>query len=435
MSVTRSVFLGSLVAVLFSSTTSGVLGRPKDLPPTQLWLGKSPQPDSFGLPAPLNFRGEDFDFTPSFIAPPAKTLPMLDSAGDDLNLYMKSTNSNTDFSKTFTSGGDQEKLAILTELENKCFSRVYTSDSEEPRLARLEQFVLGKMNKGNYDARLGKLHMIVLPAIITTRVSDTTSDTVPKKSESLLSVINHGIDSYNARDFHKAEDDFELCCAMAPDMARVHAYLAIAKLQINQRQAAIDEFRISYEIDPFGSYGRYAKECLLKLAGDEAIRKRGPVDSDKILHSSLDKINDQSSKLMALHSQEGNRMAQTRYASNPFFSASNGYADAQIQGTNARINAAERNAFTQESANNLKHLMGVKNKPGNAHLRAWGTDLNTRYYGDDTYLYAPYFIPREYPAELRAIQQSIASSQSHNNAPANTRSSTKAHQKTYKPHS
>ncbi len=187
-------------------------------------------------------------------------------------------------------------------------------------------------------------------------------------------------------------------------MSRVFAYLAITKLQLNEYQAAIDSFRTSYSLDPFGTYGRYAKHCLLTLAGDQAIRSHSPVDSSKVLDDSINKINQQSSSEIARHNSEGNNFART-HSSN----AGSG-ADAYVQAAKARTESALRGAYAQESANNLKHLMGVKRVAGDANLRAWGTNLTTRYYGDDTYLYPPYYIPRERPLELKAIAASLAQS-------------------------
>jgi len=85
--------------------------------------------------------------------------------------------------------------------------------------------------------------------------------------------------------------------------------------------------------------------------------------------------------------------------------------DSRIQSNNARIEGALRAAHTVESANNLKHILAVKKMPGDANLRAWGTTLTTRYYGNETYLTAPYYIPKERPMELKAIVQSLQSQQ------------------------
>jgi hypothetical protein len=211
--------------------------------------------------------------------------------------------------------------------------------------------------------------------------------------------MNRGIDNYNLHHYHNAEDDFEMCCAMAPGMSRCYSYVAITKMQLNERQATIDAFRTSYSLDPFGTYGRYAKQCLIVLAGDEAIRTHAPVDSTKILDSAMSHIDKQSSDNAARHFAAGNAYSSAR-SLRPNF-------DSQLGAVNARTEAALKAANTVEAANNLKHLLAVKKMPGDANLRAWGTTLTTRYYGDETYLFAPYYIPRERPMELKAIVKSM----------------------------
>jgi hypothetical protein len=176
-------------------------------------------------------------------------------------------------------------------------------------------------------------------------------------------------------------------------------------MQLNLRQAAIDAFRTSFMLDPFGTYGRYAKACLVVLAGDEAMRKHPPVDSKKVLDVAMSNIDKQSAEISSRHQSQATQIANSRIGYRQDFSM----IDSRIQSNNARIEGALRAAHTVESANNLKHILAVKKMPGDANLRAWGTTLTTRYYGNETYLNAPYYIPRERPMELKAIVQSLNS--------------------------
>lgn len=200
---------------------------------------------------------------------------------------------------------------------------------------------------------------------------------------------------------------------MAPGMSRCFAYLAITKMQLNLRQAAIDAFRTCFMLDPFGTYGRYAKSCLVVLAGDEAIRKRSPVDSKQVLDVALRSIDKQTNDISTRHRSQADQIASSRIGYRTGFSM----VDSRIDSNNARIEGALRAAHTVESANNLKHMLAVKKMPGDANLRAWGTTLTTRYYGNETYLSAPYYIPREQPMELKAIVQSLQSANKQKSAP------------------
>jgi hypothetical protein len=352
----------------------------------------------------------------------------------------------------------------LEQLEKEAFSHSYTSDTNEQRICRLENFVFGKQLAGDTSTRLKKLRNALspksLPKADTTSAgsgfqsqsspgpnpgsgfqsqsspgpnpgsgsqSESASSTItsaapaaPTKTHaSVIDVMNRGIDNYNRHRYQNAEDDFEECCAMAPGMSRCYSYLAITKMQLNLRQAAIDSFRMSNMLDPFGTYGRYARECLIVLAGDEAMRNRPPVDSRKVLDIAMSQIDRQSSEHISQQRQQANELANTRLTYRPDMSV----IESRINSNKAQIDGALRAAETAESANNLKHMLAVKKRPGNANLRAWGTTLTTRYYGNETYLNAPYYIPRERPMELKAIVQSLQSAQH----PRSARSTSTAH--------
>lgn len=317
----------------------------------------------------------------------------------------------------------------LSLLEKKLFLQESPHKPEEERLSRLEDFVFGSKGSGDPQKRLQKLEK-AFPGKSTSEQTAKNDVKAPEpKPKSLLQIINSGIDNYNRHRYHNAEDDFELACAMAPGMSRVHAYMAVTKLQINERQSAIDAFRTCYELDPFGTYGRYARHCLVELAGDEAIRQKGPVDSHKILDYAISKIDRQSSDEISRHSQFGASYSNLRGAlgrmqvnkiSNdmynmPWDSPSNqltqksNYArtDSYVQSMKAANDATARAASAEESANNLKHLLASKPLYGGAKLRAWGTNLNARYYGRETWNLAPHYIPREHPLALKLAAASI----------------------------
>lgn len=320
----------------------------------------------------------------------------------------------------------EDKLGLL---EKKLFLQQAPQKTEDERLGRLELFVFGSKGNGDSKARLEKLER-ALPADKNAEALRAPGTKTPiSKPLGLLQIINSGIDNYNRHRYHNAEDDFELACAMAPGMSRVHAYMAVTKLQINERQSALDAFRTCYELDPFGTYGQYAKRCLIELAGDEAVRQKGPVDSNKILDGAIEKIDRQSQNERGRHAESGASLSQLRTTSgktqvnklydeiygSPWESPSNqliqrsNYArtDSYAQAMKAASDATARASFTAESANNLKHLMASKPLYGGARLRAWGTNLNARYYGRETWNLAPAYIPREHPVPLKAAPLSL----------------------------
>jgi hypothetical protein len=77
--------------------------------------------------------------------------------------------------------------------------------------------------------------------------------------------------------------------------------------------------------------------------------------------------------------------------------------DAIVQGNYARAEAARKSAFVQEAAANLKDQLL---RPGvlkdDAHLKALGTSLYCRYYGDDTPSIDEPPVPEDPIQELKA---------------------------------
>lgn len=309
--------------------------------------------------------------------------------------------------------------ASFASLEEKLFNRTFPQDKSADRLLRIERFVFGEESKGDAGLRVKKLQ-----SALSKRSNDDAAIAYPitvnsSKPRGVLATINEGIDNYNRHRFHNAEDDFNDALDMAPGMPRIYVYLGVTLLQINQRQSAIDALRTAYELDPFGTYGRYAKHCLIVLMGDEEVRKRGPKDNLKTVQGTIDSLNRKAGDEANRQGRFASVMAQAKQSSANSFanslrqdsdSYSNEIAlkqsfvrmDAMVQMARVRQEAARRAANTQEAANNLKTQISAKLMPGDAKLRAFGTTLHARYYGDETYNLAPWYIPREMPLQLKA---------------------------------
>jgi tetratricopeptide (TPR) repeat protein len=295
---------------------------------------------------------------------------------------------------------NSKEAANLTAIEERLFSRSFDSDSIGKRLLRLEKFVFGDENKNALAQRIELLDQVFeMPKELSENTTEKIERTRGKeifKKYGLLDKINSGINNYNKRRYHNAEDDFDEAAALAPGLPRVYVYLGITLLQLNQRRAAHDALEAAYELDPFGSYGRYAKEFLINLAGDDEIRRRGPKDDLETVRKTLDKINNQSSSEMG-------RQQRLAYAPN-WRQWSWLY---QMSSMRSHRDTIERVSNVQQSANNLKDLLTAKNLPGDAKLRAFGTTINARYYGDETANLAPFYIPPEAIPQLKAVAESI----------------------------
>ncbi len=355
--------------------------------------------------------------------------------------------------------------AAIGNLEQKYFGSNFEKDTLNDRITRLEKFVFGGPSKADSQTRLKRLLKVLTArkgpfsahsvdsnpaptknesapqspelATSTTKANPGTASSsssigqpsatpAPAKKKNLLAIINRGIDNYNKHRYHNAEDDFNEAVDMAPGLARTYAYLGVTLLQLNERTSAMDAMQAAYELDPFGTFGRYAKNCLIILAGDEEIRRRGPRDDKKTVEQVLNKINNQSSSDAGRFSKTANAAATDRQNTTARFTnrlagelyspdGSNEYAlrsnyaqtDSRVQAANAQKDATLRAAYSKEAANNLKMLLTTKILPGGSRLRAFGTTLNTRYYGSETRNLAPWYIPREYPPELKAQAKTI----------------------------
>ena len=344
------------------------------------------------------------------------------------------------------------ELDRIEKLEEKLFNIAYTADSLPDRLSRLEKFVFGVIRKGENVSRLDRL-IKVFGKTVSAAESSPAKETAqslpaekPVRPRDLLSMINQGIDNYNRHRFHNAEDDFNDALKIAPGMSRIHVYLGSTLLQLNERQAAIDALRAAYELDLFGTYGRYAKNCLIVLMGDEEVRKHGPRDNLRVVKNTLESVNKHADNEAQRHKEAGQILAAIRKDSAGAVKPGPGYyseemiakqrymrSDSIVQQARARQEAAQRAAATQEAANNLKSLITAKALPGDAKLRAFGTGLNTRYYGNETYNLAPWYIPREAVQELKAKPVLLKAARAKATAPRQTgsgaasRSRTRAH--------
>lgn len=236
------------------------------------------------------------DSNPSGVTAATETLPTQNQAAPSLpstETPSSSTAESTPHSEAQSPAEPQ--LVRLESLEQRLFNHSYATDSSADRLMRLEKFVFGVEGKGDTDLRLDKLNKVLGKITVS---NDTTSANgsasgakAPSKPRGLLDTINQGIDNYNRHRFHNAEDDFNDALNLAPGMSRIHVYLGATLLQLNQRQSALEAMRAAYELDPFGTYGRYAKHCLIVLMGDEEVRKRGPKDNLRIVQKTLEHVN------------------------------------------------------------------------------------------------------------------------------------------------
>ncbi len=258
-----------------------------------------------------------------------------------------------------------------------------------------------------------------------------------KTFNSLFSQATADID---ATRYHAAADELEQAIQLNPNNARAYSLLGETLLKLQDREGAKEAFRACFQVDPFGADGRNSKAMLLKMVSDDTIRATAPQDTPQVVSHTIQTLNLEAADLANRYRQDGNRWAAyRRYLGNieaqkiegDYYGtgygtgygggfrgrgrwggmASAGYmspyggggygrreisdmgrlqsnyirTDAVVQANYARTEAARKAAFVQEAAANLKdQLLRPGTLRDDAHLKALGTTLYCRYYGDDT---------------------------------------------------
>ncbi|MBC7997588.1 MAG: hypothetical protein IAF58_06585 [Leptolyngbya sp.] len=254
--------------------------------------------------------------------------------------------------------------------------------------------------------------LFAFPNLVTTALAILFLG-VAVSSTSARGPLDEGVEQYYYKRFHTAAMHFEQACAADPMNWKPHFYLARTLEQLKEYEAAKSEFEFCFRLNPFSKEGRMARAAVMDLA---AARESSKVlaEDPQIIQQALRLMNSQTGDLKNRVRAEAERHAAQRMTdaaqrlNMPSFAATsnNGYrrwlyrndeevsnrsfiqnsyqrTDAMRESALARIEAAQRALETQKSAVNLKVLLADRSrKPGNARLRALGTNLYVRFYGD-----------------------------------------------------
>lgn len=326
-------------------------------------------------------------------------------------------------------------------LERKLFRRDYLDESMDERLVRLERFVFCEIRKGPPERRLMELVKIVrfdpnrlaAPAEVTSpiapRAETSIATTIQPSSEyireapreqkkvSVKDVMEEGLQNFQAKRYHAAQENFELAAVLAPTDSATHYFLGVISLKLRDYDAARRELKLAFRLDPFGEFGQLAKASLLEATSQAVIHGRPPADPEAIVQQCLRQMRRQTRDRIALNIAKGGAYAQMRMRSgndhlrrladmprgprnpmaympnlnrDPYFISTDYQfrtnwlrTDYQSQAIIAHTDGIKRARTVQESANNLKELLSQSPRPGQPRLRAFGTNLYVRYYGDE----------------------------------------------------
>lgn len=273
--------------------------------------------------------------------------------------------------------------------------------------------------------------------------------------ETFKSVSAAAVDDYKAQRYHACLEKLMKAVSLKPGDAVTYYRLGDVLTILQDEQGAKEAYTACFKFDPLGPVGRKAKEIILGYAKRDTYMQVAPQDSPQVVNHTVSMIDRQAADLSNRYQQDGQRTADFRlrlgameaqkiqnetnlalatarggygYYRSPTalgFGAGpggGGYSaydrqeisnlgrinsdwqrrDAQVQANKARLEAALKSGYVTESAANLKDLLLAPTLPGDAKLKALGTNLYVRYYGDETPSYDLPPVPEDPIQELKA---------------------------------
>ncbi|MBX9689758.1 MAG: hypothetical protein K2X27_23820 [Candidatus Obscuribacterales bacterium] len=322
----------------------------------------------------------------------------------------------------------------LSRLEKRYFQHDFPSDSLDDRLSRLEQLILGDTAKGDFGSRMKTLFQSVDREQNAMAEGRKTKSPALKKA-GFSELMSMGIANFKLQRYQHAQDNFLDAINLNPRSADAYANLGGTLLKLRDRQGAQDAFQQAYNLQPFGEMGKYAREKLLELSRESAYSNTAPQDTPTTVQRTVQSINRQCADRSRMYQAESNSFSRNRlaladieiqkataqtqmaladlranrgyYTSGRYgtmrYRSGNSYdsaydrqeisnlnyirssylrTDGQVQSMRALQDGYNKAASVYESGTNLKDQLLQPVAPGGAKLRALGTNLYVRYYGD-----------------------------------------------------
>jgi tetratricopeptide (TPR) repeat protein len=255
------------------------------------------------------------------------------------------------------------------------------------------------------------------------------------------SYVDQGMEAYDQKRYYAAEDLFNKALQENPGNQSVYYFLGKTLEHLYDTKSAKEAYQNCFRINPFSVQGKYAKQAVTQLSGQIEADNHTPADTPQMTAKTISEINRQAADSKQRYDKVGtqqaawsitkanNELAQlgyryrmstanlgpnTRKGTINMGDMSSMYAintsyirtDGQVQANLARAAAAKAQTELQTSANNLEYLLADKKQPGEAKLRAFGTNLFVRYYGNEDHE-AP-TAPPDPMIELKATQMRLS---------------------------
>lgn len=325
----------------------------------------------------------------------------------------------------------------LSSLETRYYGHTFPSETTEKRLSRLEAITFGSRSSKSIDERLDRLTRAAdIEKVGAVKLPQSKAKAAPKDPGNFRSYYNTAMRDIGLRRYHAAAEGLLKAINLNPRHSLSYAYLGDVLIKLQDKPGAMEAYKACFEVDPFGKYGRYGKNKLVAMSAQAAYEKSSE-DSPIVVARTIKLINRQSSDLGARYSTDWDHWSSWRSAlagiserrrhedahdrannvygnwgQGPYGGElsnsamlNNAYArsDYMTQANRLRAESAYKAALVAQSAASLKEQMLQPQKPGAARLRALGTNLYVRYYGNDTSSIAEVPVPEDPPLELKAI--------------------------------
>ncbi|MCW5823808.1 MAG: hypothetical protein KIT34_13465 [Cyanobacteria bacterium TGS_CYA1] len=360
-------------------------------------------------------------------------------------------------------------LSRIYKIEAAFFGRPYEKENLNQRVNRLENNVFGSVSYDALNDRLTRLERSLgrepqlkienprAPKQIA-KVQPQAKVTPDKKFADFLNSAQADI---SLKRFHAAAEELMNAIQINPSSSLAFRQLGDVLVELKDRDGAIESYKACFENDPFGENGKYAKTKLLSLSASNARSKTAPQDTQPVVENTINTVNRQVRDYRTRVQNEGMRISariarESAYRFNrdnmPAYGLNNadyylrraqrglggaglgggggrggrnGFAypgeisdlnymrsnwartDSRVRAMAVQREAAQRAAYVAESATNLKDQLLRPAKKGGARLRALGTNVYVRYYGDETPSSTDEKVPEDPALELRAKQQQL----------------------------
>lgn len=307
---------------------------------------------------------------------------------------------------------NEKQMGDLSSLEKRYFEHDFPSDKIDDRLTRLEQLIFGSQIKNNSQQRLLNLIAKTKPEVIEAAEISKSKPNEKVAPVTFKSAMDSGINNYKSQRYHHAQQDFEKAISLNPRSPEAYANLGGVLIMLRDRESAKEAFKACFSLHPFGKLGAYAREKMLKLAEEDAYAKTNPQDTTETVNRTAALIDRQCADRTAIYQDRANyisgyrryltNMQIQKLTGNPYYgiNGNNQYhpnedisnldfirsnylrSDGVVQSNLALIDGNKKSTSVFESGASLKEQMLKPVPAGGAKLRALGTSLYARYYGD-----------------------------------------------------